>query len=282
MPPTLKPPSSQDLSNRRQHLRAKRRFKFYKMAWRSLAMTGFAVGTVWIATSPIWLIRSGEQLEVSGNRLLSEQNVQALIPLPYPQSLLQVKPGNLAISLEASDLIESALVSRRLVPPGLHIRIHERVPVAVALPDTAHPVQAIASNPVPFKEPGLIDAQGYWMPRNSLQAVGASASLPPLTVKGMRAGYEDSWQSIYEAIRQSPVKITVIDWRRPSNMILQSELGAVHLGPYGQQFEKQLTALDQLRSLDDKVNPQKVAFIDLHDPAHPVIEILQATGNPSP
>ena len=168
-------------------------------------------------------------------------------------------------------------MSRRLVPPGLHVRINERVPVAVAVPDTTHPLKAIPAQPVPFKEPGLLDADGYWLPRNSFRELGASASLPPFAVRGMQSGYEDSWQAIYREISRSPVKITALDWTRPSNLILQSELGTVHLGPYGKSFEAQLAALDQLRSLNDKVNPEKVAFIDLLDPDHPVVEILQAT-----
>lgn len=241
-----------------------------------VALTAFVAGTVWIATSPIWLIQAADQLEISGNQLLSDKNVQALVPVPYPQSLLRVKPDELAKSLEAHDPIERAMVSRRLVPPGLHIRVNERVPVAVALPDTTRPLKTIPTQPVPFEEPGLIDAQGNWMPRNSYRALGANMSLPPLVVRGMQESYQTSWASLYEALSISPVKITGIDWRRPSNLVLQSELGAVHLGPYGKGFKAQLTALDQLRSLEGKVNPEKVAFIDLQDPEHPVVEILQA------
>jgi len=269
--------SSQDLSKRRQHLRAKRKYQFYKTLWRGVALMGFVAGSIWIATSPVWLIKTGEQLEVSGNQLLSDENVQDLVPVPYPQSLLKVKPDELAESLESHGPIESAVVSRRLVPPGLHVRINERVPVAVAVPDTTHPLKAIPAQPIPFKEPGLLDADGYWLPRNSFRELGASASLPPFAVRGMQAGYEDSWQAIYQEISRSPVKITALDWTRPSNLILQSELGTVHLGPYGKSFEAQLAALDQLRSLNDQVNPEKVAFIDLLDPDHPVVEVLQAT-----
>lgn len=277
MAPKIRRPSSQDLSKRRQYLRAKRKHQFFKTLWRGVALTGLVAGSIWIATSPVWLIKTGEQLEVSGNQLLSDDDVQALVPVPYPQSLLKVKPDELAASLESHGPIESAVVSRRLVPPGLHVRINERVPVAVAVPDTTHPLKAIPAKPVPFKEPGLLDAQGYWLPRNSFRDLGASASLPPLAVRGMQAGYEESWQAIYKEISLSPVKITALDWTRPSNLILQSELGTVHLGPYGKSFEAQLAALDQLRSLNDRVNPEQVAFIDLLDPDHPVVEILQAT-----
>ena len=244
-------------------------------------MVALATGTVWLATSPVWLIRSSEQLEISGNQLLSDKNIQDLLPLPYPQSLLKVKPESLANSVAAYAPIEKVAVSRRLIPPGLNIRVQERVPVAVAIPDTTHPVKAIPTQPVPFREPGLIDAAGGWMPYNSFRDLGATASPPALTVKGMRSEYRADWQQIYQSVSRSPVKITAIDWTRPSNLILQTELGAVHLGPYGKNFAHQLAALDQMRSLSSTVNPEKVAFIDLHDPDHPVVEILQAASPPT-
>ncbi len=274
-------PSPQELARRRQLLRARRRFTFYKTAWRSLAMLGFAAGTIWLATSPIWLIRSADQIAVSDNQILSDKNIQDLLPVPYPQSLLKVKPENLALSLESHAPIESAVVSRRLVPPGLHVRLRERVPVAVVIPDTAKPIKSIASQPQPFKEPGIVDADGNWMPRNSFQELGVIAEPPTLTVKGMRENYRSSWHSMYESIQRSPVKITAVDWTRPSDVVLYSELGQVHVGPYGKNFEAQLAALDQMRSLNSKVNPEEVAFIDLQDPEHPVVEVLQAAGDTS-
>ncbi len=271
-------PSPQELARRRQFLRAKRRFNFYKAAWRSLAILGFASGTIWLATSPIWFIRSADQIAVSDNQILSDQNIQALLPVPYPQSLLKIKPESLEKNLTSHAPIESAVVTRRLVPPGLHVRVSERVPVAAVMPDTTKPVKAIPSKPVPFKQAGLIDAQGNWMPLNSFRELGAIAPPPTLTVKGMQANHRESWQSLYKSLQRSPVKITAIDWTSASNVILYSELGQVRIGPYGKNFEAQLAALDRMRSLDTKVNPQQVAFIDLQDPDNPVVEILQATN----
>lgn len=274
-------PSSQELIRRRQHLRAKRRIRSYQAIWRLLAIPALAAGTVWLATSPIWLIKSGNQIEVSDNQLLSAQVVQGLMPVPYPQSLLNVKPDDLADSLEAYAPIKSAVVSRRLIPPGLRVRVVERVPVAIAVPDTARPVKANPDQPVPFQEPGLIDAEGYWMPRDSFRDLGVSVGSPPLSVRGMRPGYEAAWQTIFQSLQRSPVKIIAIDWTQPSNLILQSELGAIHLGPYGNRFDDQMAALDRMRQISTQIDPKKIAFIDLHDPANPVVEILQATGKPA-
>ena len=274
-------PSHQDLAQRRQQLKARRKVKFYKMAWRTVLMTGLVVGTVRLATSPIWLIRSAEQLSVDtkDDARLSEENIRALLPVPYPQSLLSVQPEKLADGLMAHSTIEEAAISRRLIPPGLKVTVTERQPVAVTIPNIEKPLTEIPDQPVPFEEPGMIDAEGYWMPRNSFTELGAIAPPPALTIKGIQKSQIGSWRSLYKELARTPVIITQIDWTRPSNLTLQTELGIVHIGPYSKAFGAQLAALDQMRLVKDKVNPEEVAFIDLKNPEKPVIEILRATSN---
>jgi len=283
MAPKRIAPSRQELGKRRQYLRNKRRYTFYKTLWRSLAVVGFATGSVWLATSSVWDVRSEAQIAVTGNQILSDQNVQALLPIPYPQSLLSVSPEALASSLETHAPIEQASINRRLLPPGLRVRVRERKPVAIAIPDIAQPLKSLPEQPVPFEEPGLIDAEGYWMPRNSFQSLGvdtaqSSAAMPDLAVKGMQAKHRSQWRSMYKSIQTSPVKITAVDWTEPSSLVMQSELGEVRIGAYGSEFEAQLAALDQIRNLETKVNPERVAYINLQDPNNPVVQILQATS----
>lgn len=239
-------------------------------------MISFIGGIAWVARSPAWLLRSAEQIEISENQALSDANVRDLIPMTYPQTLLEVELDKLAQTLTEQTAIESAIVSRRLLPPSLHVQITERQPVALTFPDKAQPAQTVSNQP--FQEPGLIDAQGYWMPRDSFSKVGAEIELPTFKVEGMRPSYAGTWQVIYREIERSPVEITEINWSDPNNLILQSELGAVHIGAYGDQFAAQLAALDQLRSLGEKVDLDQVAFIDIRDPQNPVIETLQATS----
>ncbi|WP_038017096.1 cell division protein FtsQ/DivIB [Synechococcus sp. PCC 7335] len=272
----MKTPQVNDLAERRRQLKKKRRIKFYQRIWRSLVMVSFIGGTVWVARSPAWLLHSARQIEISDNQTLSDQNVRDLIPIAYPQTLLEVESDKLAQTLIEQAAIESARVSRRLLPPGLHVQITERQPVAIALPSQAQPLPSVPNQP--FQEPGLIDAQGYWMPRDSFSKLGAEIAIPTFTVEGMRPGYAGTWQVIYHEIQRSPVKITAINWSDPNNLILRSELGLVHIGAYGDHFAAQLAALDQLRSLSQKVDLEQVAFIDLKDPKNPVIETLQAAG----
>ena len=291
-------PKAEDLAQRRQLLKAKRKTKFYKMAWRTFLTTAIAVGSVKLATSPIWLIRSADQIDVSDNQRLPAESVRTLVPVSFPQSLVSIQPEELAEHLASYPPIEAAIVRRRLIPPRLHVEIIEKVPVAIALPalgtttqennpqissqqssgtqsEQRQSSQTPSEQPIPFTDSGLLDAQGYWMPRDSFSDLGATAD-PSLQVIGIRAEDINAWQMLYKEVARSPVEITVIDWSDQDNLILHSDLGKVHLGPYSSQLAAQLAALDQLRALNKHTPPEQVAYIRLQDPENPIVEVLQA------
>jgi cell division protein FtsQ len=127
---------------------------------------------------------------------------------------------------------------------------------------------------------GLLDAYGYWMPYNSFTQLGSQE--PKLQVQGMRPAYQKDWPDIYQTLKTHPITIARIDWRDPTNLILHTELGTVHIGPYGPNFSKQLTALDRMRNLNAKMDIEEIAFIDLSNPDNPTLEILQATKTATP
>ncbi|MBE9068818.1 cell division protein FtsQ/DivIB, partial [Leptolyngbya cf. ectocarpi LEGE 11479] len=83
-------------------------------------------------------------------------------------------------------------------------------------------------------------------------------------------------------LQKNQTQISQIDWRDPTNLILQTELGRVHIGPYGQNFSKQLAALDRMRNLNAQMDIEEIAFIDLRNPDNPTLEILQATTTSVP
>ena len=269
-------PKAEDLAQRRQRLKAKRKVKFYKMAWRTFLTTAIAVGTIKLATAPVWLIRSTDQIEVSNHQRLPKESVRALLPVPYPQSLVNVQPEMLASRLSEHPAIERAIVRRRLLPPGLQVQIIEKVPVAIALPQNSSlpTTQTTDETSPPFEEAGLIDAKGYWMPRDSFSALGASDDNIALQVIGMRTEDINDWTKIYSTISRSPVEITALDWSDRDSLILHSDLGKVHLGPYTRQFTAQLSALDQLRSLHEQTSPEQISFIRLQDPDNPIVEVI--------
>lgn len=303
----IAPDSQLDLIlHRRKQLRQRRRLKFLQASWRTLVVSGLAFGLVWAASQPEWFIRRPSQVSIKGNQLLSTQVIQSLLPLTYPQSLIRLQPELIAATLEANAPINQTIVTRQLFPPRLTIQVQERYPVAIAACKSCLLVQD-SQKPLVLKQgPAdlwLLDSQGIALPLESYPSLQQSGKLPQLNILGFfsQPSSSDSaapqatswqsqattvaidkqkqsqWQSLYRALSQSPVKVFSIDWRDKSNLILKTELGIVHLGPYSARFINQLNALDQMRKLPKYLNANQVAYIDLENPEHPLLQ-MRAPG----
>jgi cell division protein FtsQ len=243
-----------------------------------VAVSGLAGGVVWVSTLPIWLVGK-DQVVIEGNKFIPEQTLRALLPLNTPQFLLKIDPRSIAKTLKANAPISDAKVDRRLFPPGLTVQVTERLPVAIALPavspiaPVANPVaKDSASQPFPTGAE-LLDASGARFPLANYTSLDLSLRLPSLKILGKPEYYHLYWTKLYQAVSQSPVKIFEIDWRDPANLVLKTELGTVYCGPYRSAFPKQLSTLDRLRHLSERVNASEIAYIDLRNPDMPSIEM---------
>jgi cell division protein FtsQ len=270
--------SQAQITTRRKKLRRARRIKSVQAIWRSLFVSGMASGLVWAITLPDWVIRQPEQVVIEGNQFLSAKAIRSLLPLSYPESILRVQPQAIAKSLESQAPIAEATVTRQLVPPGLTIKVKERKPVAIA--QTTAPSNAKAANSTQVA--GLLDAQGVWMPEASYTKLEQKVDLPTLKVIGPRDQYRSYWSEVYQAVSHSPVKVFEIDWRDPANLILKTELGNVHLGPYSSRLSEQLAVLDRMRELPSHIEPGKIAYINLQNPDLPALQIKKENDTASP
>jgi cell division protein FtsQ len=290
--------SQEELTTRRKKLRHARRIRSFQSIWRSLFVGGMAGGLVWAITLPDWVIRQPEQVVIEGNHFLSSKTIRSLLPLSYPQSILRVEPQAIAKSLESQAPIAKAIVSRQLLPPGLTIQVKERRPVAIALgsapkaelAQSAAPQAVIAQSAAPqaaidqamatqngknanSPPTGLLDEQGVWMPSSSYTKLEQNLDLPTLKVIGSSEQYRPYWSEVYQAVSRSPVKVFEIDWQDPANLILKTELGKVHFGPYSSRFTEQLGVLDRMRELPTHMSPSQIAYIDLQNPDFPAIQM---------
>ena len=303
-------PSPLGMAERRRNLRRQRGQRVLKYFWRLLVVGAAAGGLVWLMGQPIWLVRSQEQITIKGNQAMSADSLKALVPVDYPQSLLKVKPNALEDALLEQAPLLDARISRRLIPPGLVVRVRERQPVAVAeltrpdgkskvrgnSPSSAQDGQSgdaeeaseslddrklVASpnkklkafQPMPNAERVLLDDSGEWVSLEQYDNPEGMFELPSLQVLGMRLEYKKQWPGLYESIRQTPVQVQAIDWRDPSNLKLKTDLGNVHLGPYGPQFSYQLEILDRMRHLPSHAEADQIAFIDLKTPTVPRLQM---------
>lgn len=263
--------NQKDLAQRRKKLRRQRQMKIVQAIWRTLAITGLASGLLWVALQPMWVLKTPKQISIkSGNQLLSQEAIQSLLVLSYPQSLWRIQPGAIADSLKKQPTIAQATVNRRLFPPGLIIEIQERVPVALAQRSKTQP-----NNSQKKMSMGLLDANGVWIPLDKYTLVNPQVKLPTLKVIGLPEQYSPYWSQLYPYVSQSLVKITEIDYQDPTNLILNTELGKVYLGAALSQLPEQINLLAQLKHIDKKLNPSEIDYIDLKNPDAPLVHMIQ-------
>lgn len=272
--------SETELGHRRQQLQRLRRARLATVVWQLLAASGMAGGLVWWIAQPTWLIARSEQVKVEGNHWLSDKAVRSLMPLSYPQSLWGIQPQALASKLEATGPIAKAKVTRNLFPPSLTVEVAERLPVAVAQP------RAVTTAGRDKQKVGWLDARGGWMPfdsyttdkqsqssslGNNSQETQSQRSLPSLKVIGDWEVYRAEWPQFYQGFSTLALKVFEIDWQDPNNLILKTEIGTVHLGPHSSRTIEQLKVLDRMRQLPKQLDASKIAYIDLKNPAFPVV-----------
>ncbi|MBV9387936.1 MAG: FtsQ-type POTRA domain-containing protein [Chroococcidiopsidaceae cyanobacterium CP_BM_ER_R8_30] len=259
------------LSQRRHPPQLKPRVELFQTFWRTLVILGLSSGLAWEMTRPIWVLRQSSQIVILGNHLLSAQAIRSLLPLSYPKSLLKVEPAALAHVLVAQPAIANANVTRQLFPPGITVQVRERVPVAIALRQGS-----LDSDTTSIKASmGLLDEDGVWIPLRSYLALSRTSQLPSLKVIGSPEQYHSYWAQIYQTVIHSPIKISEIDCQDPANLMLKTELGIVHLGPYSSQLAEQLDVLARMRQLPTHVSLSQIAYINLKDPRHPLVQMKQ-------
>ncbi|HYX18141.1 MAG TPA: FtsQ-type POTRA domain-containing protein [Nostoc sp.] len=264
--------SRTDLAQRRKKLRRQRQMRIIQAIWRTFAITGLAVGLLWVAVQPVWVLKSPKQVAIkSGNQSLSDETTQSLLVLSYPQSLWRIEPAAIANSLKKQPTIAEAIVRRRLFPPGLNIEIQERVPVAVTQTPSGQN-QGAGNKKVTI---GLLDASGAWMPLEKYTSLNPTKKLPNLRVIGLPKQYCLYWTQLHQAVSQSSIKVMEIDCQNPANLILKTELGNVHLGVPGPQLSEQIKVLAQMRHLAAKLNSGQIEYIDLKNPEFPLVQMNQ-------
>ncbi|OUL30574.1 FtsQ-type POTRA domain-containing protein [Nostoc sp. 106C] len=264
--------SRTDLAKRRRKLRRQQQMKIIQALWRTFAISSLAGCLFWVAIQPMWVLNAPKQIVMkSGNQLLSDETIQSLLMLSYPQSLWRIQPSIIADSLKRQPMIAQASVTRRLFPPGLIIEIKERVPVAIVQLPKGGNTDGMSKQ----VSMGLVDASGVWMPLEKYISLNPTGKLPTLKVIGSPEQYLPYWTQLYLSVSQSYVKVMEIDCQDPTNLILKTELGNVHLGPPSSQLSEQMKILAQMRHLPSKLNSSQIEYIDLQNPENPLVQLNQ-------
>lgn len=247
------------LKNQRQTLRHQRRLKGWQGIWRFLFLCGMTGGLIWGVSLPHWLIREKSQIKILGNERLHKERIHTMLDMSYPQLIWKLPIHQLREELENQPPLERVYLTRQLFPVEVTVMVKERQPVAEAIMEG---------------QAGFIDAQGVWIPRSFYQDAKVQPSVQ-LKVLGLSPQSLTYWESIYPLIISSPVEITAIDWRDPSNLILHTALGKVHCGTYRdrEQLLKQLQGLSKLRQLSSQVAQERIIYLDLSNPDAPSVHL---------
>lgn len=259
-------------AERRQQMRQQRLQERLLNLWRLLVFAALATGLGYTLLRQGWILRSPSQVEVSGSRVVSRDQVIRAADLQFPEPLLTLQPQELARTLAAALPVENVRVSRLMLPPRIRIELKDRTAVARAERQGAK-----------GREQGYVDRLGNWI------NPGQSLVLPEserLSTKVL------GWNE-----RHRPALARVLAQRGPfGTSLLQirfdpagtlwldtAELGALRLGPPDGQLERRLAAAAHLsHALPTRLKGQKPQMVDLSDPEQPELTLSGLKGGELP
>ena len=77
------------------------------------------------------------------------------------------------------------------------------------------------------------------------------------------------------------MKISQINWEDPNNLILETEIGTVHLGAYTSKFPEQLRVIDRMRNIPEQVDRTQMMYFDLKNPNQPLLQMQSESTDKS-
>ena len=297
-----------NIRDRQQQLIRQRKQRFRRNAWRTLITLGMTVGLGWAVCQPEWQIRQSNQITLTGNEHMDSQTLEHLMVLEFPTSLIRFQPQRVVSQLKNYAHVSHVLVTRKLFPPRVNVVVRELPPIAMTeckgCTLVVRPGQADSLTLGPANI-WLLDRRGVVLPADSYPKLEKAHQLPKLTLKGylqpevkaevsentpadsaqqlvtVNPQKQQQWQQMYALIETSPVQIKYLNWENPNKLMLQTQLGQIHIGPFSEHFDRQLQALDEMRTLPKSVDPKQIVFIDVENPESPVLELRnQAPPNP--
>jgi len=291
------------IRDRQQQLIRQRKQRFRRRAWRTLVTLGLTVSLGWAVCQPKWQIQQSSQVTLTGNQQIDSQTLEHLMLLQFPTSLIRFQPQALVSKLKANAHISQVIVTRKLFPPRVKVVVQELPPVAMTeckectLILNPGKTDALTLGPANV---WLLDRRGVVLPADSFPKLEQAHQLPKLTLEAylrpeakvnsqltssnpsvtttkfvsVDRQKQTQWQKMYASIEASPVQIKHLNWQDPHKLMLKTQLGQIHIGPFSQQFGRQLQILDEMRTLPKSVDPQQIKYIDVENPDDPSFEFL--------
>lgn len=251
---------------RRRELRQQRRAERWRNLWRLLVFSGLSAGLATVLLRQGWILQSPSQVEVTGSRIVSREQVIQAGQLRFPLPLLALRPRELKATLSAALPVEQVRISRWMLPPRLRVDLVDRQAVARAQRRSAH-----------GPEQGFIDRVGNWIDQRQ------SAGLPiqpqsDLMVIGWQERHRPALAMVLANRTAIGPGLKEIRFNAGGDLWLTTaELGSVRLGPIDGQLARRLEVVAHLnRNLPVQIRGKRPELIDLSDPEQPELSLAGA------
>ena len=250
-------------AERRRQLRQERRADRLLNLWRLVVFSAMAGGLGYGLLTQGWTLRSPSQVEVSGSRLVSRDQVIQAAGLSFPQPLLALQPRQIIQTLSTALPVENVRVSRLMLPPRLRVELIDRSAVARAERRNEDGL-----------EQGYVDRLGNWI--NLRQNLGVRLEgTQELRVVGWNERHRPALAKVLQERPAFGGKLKEIRFDPEGSLWLSTTyLGPVRLGPADGQLERRLAVAAHLNAtLPANLRGRRPQIVDLSDPDQPELSL---------
>ena len=250
-------------AERRRQLRQERRADRLRNLWRLVVFSAMATGLGYGLLSQGWTLRSPSQVEVSGSRMVSRDQVIQAAGLRFPQPLLAVQPRQIIQALSVALPVENVRVSRLMLPPRLRVELIDRSAVA----------RAERRSPAGLEQ-GYVDRLGNWISLQQNLGVRLEGT-QELRVVGWNGRHRPALALVLKQRQAFGGRLKEIRFDPEGSLWLSiSDLGPLRLGPPDGQLERRLAVAAHLNTaLPAALGGRRPLIIDLSDPDQPELSL---------
>ena len=250
-------------AERRRQLRQERRADRLLNLWRLVVFSAMAGGLGYGLLTQGWTLRSPSQVEVSGSRLVSRDQVIQAAGLSFPQPLLALQPRQIIQTLSTALPVENVRVSRLMLPPRLRVELIDRSAVARAERRNKDGL-----------EQGYVDRLGNWISLRQNLGVRLEGT-QELRVVGWNERHRPALAKVLQERPAFGGKLKEIRFDPEGSLWLSTtDLGPVRLGPADGQLERRLAVAAHLNAtLPADLRGRRPQIVDLSDPDQPELSL---------
>ena len=261
-------------AERRRQLRQERRADRLLNLWRLVVFSTMAGGLGYGLLTQGWTLRSPSQVEVSGSRLVSRDQVIQAVGLSFPQPLLALQPRQIIQTLSMALPVENVRVSRLMMPPRLRVELIDRSAVARAERRSKAGL-----------EQGYVDRLGNWISLRQNLGVRLEGT-EELRVVGWNERHRPALAKVLKERQAFGGRLQEIRFDPEGSLWLSTtDLGPVRLGPADGQLERRLAVAAHLNAtLPADLRGRRPQIVDLSDPDQPELSLtgLKPVTDPGP